>query len=164
MQMASPVVRDLQIDEVPLLSWSGGAPHLQYIRAAVARRSLGDVEVIAVWIESAPVAVGAIEYADHDPLGKLWMLNVHPDHQSRGLGTLVIRELETRALARGCTTTALSVEKENVRARALYERLGYHTVGSTIESWERESESGRVFTYFADCYVMNRRLDDAPGP
>lgn len=46
-----------------------------------------------------------------------------PRHQSHGVGTQVVRGLKNEAVASG-RRFELSVEKDNPRARALYERLG----------------------------------------
>jgi ribosomal protein S18 acetylase RimI-like enzyme len=53
-----------------------------------------------------------------------------PRFQSRGLGTAVINGLKAEAVARG-VSLELGVEKDNPRARALYERLGFVLTGHT---------------------------------
>lgn len=72
--------------------------------------------------------------ADGKPAGRLRVvrdaervelagIQLMPRHQSRGIGTHVVRELITQAGSDGLRFE-LNVEKDNPRARALYERLG----------------------------------------
>ena len=57
-------------------------------------------------------------------------LEVLPAFQGRGIGTAVIRALLERARGEG-KPVALQVLKSNVRARALYQRLGFGVTGET---------------------------------
>jgi ribosomal-protein-alanine N-acetyltransferase len=63
--------------------------------------------------------------------GELHLLNVTviPSHQGRGLGRGLLERLEDEARIRGVTEIWLEVRASNLRARALYARLGYHEVG-----------------------------------
>jgi RimJ/RimL family protein N-acetyltransferase len=72
--------------------------------------------------------VGRLRVVRADGLVELAGLQLLPPHQGRGLGTRVVRDLMAEAAASG-RTFGLSVEKDNPRARALYERLGLVVVG-----------------------------------
>jgi RimJ/RimL family protein N-acetyltransferase len=74
------------------------------------------------------VDVGRLRVVRTDGLVELAGLQLLPAHQGRGLGTRVIRDLMAEAAASG-RGFGLSVEKDNSRARALYERLGLVVVG-----------------------------------
>ncbi len=52
-------------------------------------------------------------------------LSIHPDYRAAGLGLLLMRYLQSVATLRGCETMRLRVHKDNQRATALYEKLGY---------------------------------------
>ncbi|MBW7920562.1 MAG: GNAT family N-acetyltransferase [Rubellimicrobium sp.] len=56
-------------------------------------------------------------------------LFVAPDARGRGIGTALILALEAEARRRGHDELRLEVIDENIRARALYERLGFAVVG-----------------------------------
>jgi len=56
-------------------------------------------------------------------------MRVHPDFQRRGLGRLMLRELEGRAQALGLGLVCLDTTEEQIAARRLYEGAGYREVG-----------------------------------
>jgi ribosomal protein S18 acetylase RimI-like enzyme len=63
-----------------------------------------------------------------------WYLNaiaVAPQARGAGLGHRLLDEAFVRAGAAGCDTVALDVDAANVRARALYERLGFRVTSTT---------------------------------
>lgn len=113
---------------------------------------------LAVVMDGRILGIGGVDYTQSDGTGTLWQLPVHPDHQSQGIGTALIGALEQRARDRGCGVAELSVEKDNPRARSLYERLGYQLIGEVRESWEQEGTDGTLSTHHADCWHMQRGL------
>ena len=74
------------------------------------------------------VDVGRLRVIRTAELVELAGLQLLPAHQGRGLGTRVIRDLIAEAASSG-RGFGLSVETDNPRARALYERLGLVVVG-----------------------------------
>ncbi len=72
--------------------------------------------------------VGRLRVVRTGDLVELAGLQLLPAHQGRGLGTRVVRDLMAEAASSG-HGFGLSVEQDNPRARALYERLGLVVVG-----------------------------------
>jgi ribosomal protein S18 acetylase RimI-like enzyme len=56
---------------------------------------------------------------------KLWQVYVLPDQQGHGLGRHYIEHVASAARLHGRTRLVLTVNKQNARARALYERSGF---------------------------------------
>lgn len=76
---------------------------------------------------------------------------VDPDYQRRGIGTRLLREVETRsALPR----IQLMVRQSNLPALHLYRKLNY----TIVETWPRYYEDGE------DAYVMEKTLTPNPLP
>lgn len=50
---------------------------------------------------------------------------VHPQYRSRGLGRMMMEYLHCCARLRGATSVRLKVYPDNIKARRLYESLGY---------------------------------------
>jgi ribosomal protein S18 acetylase RimI-like enzyme len=88
----------------------------------------------------------------------LWAAHVEPEWQGRGIGTTLMRHLEDVARARGMRAIRLFVSKENPRAQALYERLGYSVDGEGVDRWSYEDAGETI--YVADpCWTMEKVLD-----
>lgn len=69
----------------------------------------------------------APEVAERCP--ELSGLTVGPGYQSRGIGTALLSAAEGFVATRGITRLGLGVDDQNVRAAALYLRLGYRETG-----------------------------------
>lgn len=73
-------------------------------------------------LDGVPVGrVRVVRWPDRIFLGGI---QVHPDHQGRGIGTRLITELIEEARATG-RPLRLNVDKINTGARRLYQRLGF---------------------------------------
>jgi ribosomal protein S18 acetylase RimI-like enzyme len=152
-------VRDLTDADLPSCAWSGGSAHLVAIAEALDRAGRGVVEYLVACPPSGlPVALGGIDYVKIPGAGVLWQLAVHRALQSCGIGTVLIEAAEQRIRARGLHRAELSVEENNPRARALYERLGYVAYGSAPESWDEDAADGSVVRYETVCTLMRKEL------
>ncbi|MDX3535506.1 GNAT family N-acetyltransferase [Streptomyces sp. MB09-01] len=63
---------------------------------------------------------------------------VDPAERGRGIGGLLLREVEAIAVEQGCRRIRLDVVAENPRARALYERHGFRAVRVQRTPWLRD--------------------------
>jgi ribosomal protein S18 acetylase RimI-like enzyme len=73
-------------------------------------------EILVVEQDGDVIATGTIVGSD------IFGIFVHPEFQHRGHGRTLMRELENRAKARGCTESELSV---SLPSRGFYESLSY---------------------------------------
>jgi GNAT superfamily N-acetyltransferase len=163
--MASEICRewyvcDLTEADLPGIAWSGGPLHARYVAEALHRRAVtGEVEYLAVCGPTGvPIAIGGVDFAVALGAGTLYQLAVIPELQSRGIGTLLIDAAERRIRDRGLTRAELSVDTENTRARALYQRLGYVGFGTELDSWETETPAGVRQVHHAQCIRMRKDL------
>lgn len=87
--------------------------------------------------------------------GESHLLNlcVHPEHQRRGLGGLLLTQALERARALGCNAMFLEVRPSNPAAQAMYARRGFEAVGRRPRYYR--SADGRE-----DAIVMRRTLGD----
>jgi ribosomal-protein-alanine N-acetyltransferase len=65
---------------------------------------------------------------------RLYSIAVAPSRAGNGLGRALLEAAEERAAARGCAELRLEVRTDNAAAIALYERSGYHRLG-TVEGF-----------------------------
>ncbi|HZU67744.1 MAG TPA: GNAT family N-acetyltransferase [Ktedonobacteraceae bacterium] len=74
------------------------------------------------------VAMGAFRHTG-PRRAEIKRMRVHPDYQGRGLGQIILNELEARARAMGYKTLHLDTSILQIPARKLYEKNGYREVG-----------------------------------
>lgn len=160
-------IRDLRAEDLRSCTWAGSNTHLEYMARALDRVAAGEVDYLAIGPPSdPPMAIGGVDYTARAAAGTLWQLTVHPAWRSRGLGTLLVRATEQRIRARGLQWAELSVEEDNPRARALYERLGYVAYAREPDTWLQETQDGSTVRYETMCTLMRRDLHEpsaAPG-
>lgn len=103
-------------DERMLLRWrDGGEPEL-FAHVAVN----GDEQILGL----AVVRLRE-ELLSHAPSAHLEVLAVAQEAEGRGMGKALVTAAEGKARAQGAETMTLHVFGVNVRARGMYERLGY---------------------------------------
>jgi GNAT superfamily N-acetyltransferase len=143
--VAALLVDDLVEADLDSLHWSGGVPHVASMRDQLVRMADGDVEyLVARAPDGTPVAKAGIDFGAQPGAGTIWQVAVHERLQGRGLGTRLIELAEARIRARRLVRAALSVEVDNPRARALYERLGYVPEGERETGWLAADPDGVV--------------------
>jgi len=100
-----------------LIAWEGKVPvgHLLI-------RWGGTLEVPRI-VDRMPMAARFANYPCFD------RIEVRQDRRGRGVGTALIRRAEECVRERGFEQAVITVDIENGRARALYERLGYAESG-----------------------------------
>lgn len=96
------------------------------------------------WVEQEPAAADSNSPSSSPmPIGCVWigtaidqvtgqrhphvfLLYVSPDHRRQGIGSALMQQVETWAKERGNHQIGLQVFQQNLPARHLYEKLGYH--------------------------------------
>ena len=68
--------------------------------------------------------IGILKLKEQDLATYITLVEIHPDHQGRGIGGAVVREVVADADRRG-RPVDLDVLTVNARAQALYRRLGF---------------------------------------
>ena len=116
------------------------------IRTELARR---DVWWDKLEVGNTMVAFGSCFLADAATV-KLDKLYVHPAHQRKGYGGLLIGHVCDRARLQGCSRVVLAVNKGNRAAIAAYLKHGFTVLESTVK------DIGGGFVM--DDYVMVRRV------
>ena len=100
-------------------------------RAFLARQATGEVSYLAAWRGDAAVGAGAVRWTGRggSPDPELSNLHVPAPLQNQGIGTAIVRFAEDLVRTRGHPRLVIGVDEDNVRAAALYERLGYADTG-----------------------------------
>ncbi|MFF3996340.1 GNAT family N-acetyltransferase [Streptomyces cyaneofuscatus] len=152
-------VRDLVHADLASCGWAGSDRHLANVGEQLVRAQSGEVDYLAVCAATdIPVAKGGVDYRAKAGVGTLWQLAVHPALQSCGIGTVLVEAAELRIRRRGLRQAELSVEEDNPRARALYERLGYVAYDRQPDAWEEQAPDGSLRRRETVCTVMRKEL------
>jgi ribosomal protein S18 acetylase RimI-like enzyme len=104
-------------------------------------------------LDGAMVAFASYELSKHPDEMKLDKLYVRYDLRGRGYGSQLMRHVEERARARGCTRLYLQVNKNNRSAIDAYVRNGF----AVIEAGRFDIGGGFVM----DDYIMSKALSPA---
>ena len=120
-----------------------------------AGRLIEELTAPEIWWEKATVdgelaAFASTLLSTAPGVMKLDKLYVDPGRQRLGLGERLITHVSEYALAQGCNTLVLAVNKQNVRAIAAYERKGF----SVRESVCVDIGGGFVM----DDFIMSRSI------
>ena len=132
-------------------------------------QATGEVTELIAWRGVIPVGAGFIHWrgprdasvkAVVPACPEIFRLEVLPEHRSLGVGAALIAALEGLALARAEARIGLGVGIANVRARSLYERLGYRPAGAPIyvDRCEKPGPDGRRITSEEPCIYMVKHL------
>ena len=73
---------------------------------------------------------------------------VHPEYRRRGIAAALISLLAEQAQAIGLAFLPLEVRESNAPATALYEKLGFTTVGRRKNYYEKPREDAILMTIF----------------
>jgi GNAT superfamily N-acetyltransferase len=101
------------------------------------RQSVASADAILLVAEdhTGNVIGFSLAFLDHGSDPWLESLHVHPDFQSRGAGTLLMRATARELRSRGHSTLRLGVVEGNTEAERFYERLGGLDAGCEPTSW-----------------------------
>jgi ribosomal-protein-alanine N-acetyltransferase len=155
--VVAPVLRDARWTDLPVLAaletelFAHDAWSEPTWWAELAGRPRRDYVVLT---EADADTDGVLGYAGLDHGGEVadvMTLAVAPRAQGRGLGRVLLDELERRAAAGGAAHVILEVRADNLAARGLYERSGY----TVISTRRRYYQPGDV-----DALVLRKSLHE----
>jgi len=84
----------------------------------------GNIQIVCVERES----IGMLQVAEGASTIELCEIQILPDHQGNGIGSALLRDVIDRSRSTG-KNLVLSVALKNMKARSLYERLGFGVTG-----------------------------------
>jgi ribosomal protein S18 acetylase RimI-like enzyme len=154
------VRRCTQGDLLPL-EWDGMfTPHREILCETYQRQLKGEVEMLVGELEQRPIAQAWVDLTKRrdERVGVIWALRVHPRWQGQGFGAQVLAQAESLLRARGFAQSELGVERNNPRARKLYERLGYRYDRELREHYSYAQADGQRVHAVADQWMLRKLL------
>ncbi len=136
---ANITIQVCRAEDVRNLEWFGALTEFRHvIERAFTRQQMGDVVMLNAMLNDFPIGQVWIDlYKQRDQqIGVLWALRVLPLLQNLGIGTQLVGSAENVLRRRGFGWAELDVERDNIAAKRLYERLGYDTIGEFENRWD----------------------------
>jgi ribosomal protein S18 acetylase RimI-like enzyme len=159
-------VRVCQENDLLALEWFGMfTPHRQLIREAYELQQIGGVVMLVAELNGFPAGQLWIDFVRHAAasVGSIWALRVLPPLQRTGIGTQLLAAAETVIRERGRAAAEIGVEKDNPRARCLYERVGYHLVREEYEEYDYITPDGAQMRVPVDQWILRKPLAEPAG-
>lgn len=160
------VVRVAVPDDLSKLEWFGQYAHFRRVfrrtfqeqqqgRRVMLIADCNDFPIghIFVLLRSKRFSVG-----DGDPRAYLYSLRVMDMFRGQGIGTRLIAEAEIVICKRGIPWAMIAVAKQNLRARQLYERLGYQIVADDAGQWTFTDHLGKRRFVSEPSWVLEKRI------
>ena len=76
-------------------------------------------------IKEPEMIIGTVMGGYEGHRGWINYLTVHPQHQRKGVGTLLMKEVEKRIKSKGCPKINLQVRESNTEVLSFYKAIGY---------------------------------------
>lgn len=106
----------------------------------------------------ATISIGGGRFQQEGSL-RLFALNVGPAFRRKGVGTALVKAVESIAAESGMDEVNLEVTTENEDAIRLYRELGYRICGDTVMGhWQNMRDDGTSETIEAPLFVMVKKL------
>jgi len=146
------ILRQAGKRDLPALEWEGEFSHFRHIFTEAYRlQALGDV---IMWVVDMPEygLIGQLFIQLYGPnqiqnsktkYAYIYGFRIRPDYRDKGIGSLLLKSVESDLDRRGFKRISLNVARDNDAARRLYEREGYRVVAPEPGIWSYLDDKGR---------------------
>jgi ribosomal-protein-alanine N-acetyltransferase len=151
---------DADIPAVVEVDRAAFTPHWWNSEATIRRRA-----AVSCHFAVAEVAGEVVGYAEGTlrlPGGHLNRIAVHPAHQDRGIGTLLLRDALRAFWRHGAERVTLNTQSNNHLSQRLYRRFGFEPAGDFVAVWELALWKRRIVC--PENVVHHRRSGASPTP
>lgn len=152
------VLRAVHADDLPKLEWFGTMSHWRN----VVLRTFNDHQrgqrlMFVADFRNFPVGQVVIDVTPRD-YAYLYALRVMDPLRGLGIGTALLHIGDRIAREHGYGQIQLAVEKSNVAARRLYERVGYEIFTQRVDVWSYVDQYEQTQWVHEDVYGMRKWL------
>lgn len=133
---------DADIPTVVALDRAAFTPHWWHSEATMRRRAAASSYFAVAELEDKAVAYA--EGVLRLPTAHLNRIAVHPSHQNRGVGALLLHDALRVFWHYGAERVTLNTQTGNRRAQRLYRRFGFEPTGDPVTVWELHLQEGRI--------------------
>lgn len=152
--------------DLPAMEWDGEYRRFRRLyQTAIAEAKMGRRVILVAEVDGSMAGQVFVQLgtsmailSDGPSTGYFYAFRVRPPYRNRGIGTRLIQVAESEARGRRYRYAAISVAKDNPRARMLYERLGYQVVGEDPGEWSYVDDEGQLRSIREPAYVLEKQL------
>jgi len=160
-------IRQVTEQDLPAMEWEGEFSHLRRVYQDTYERTQKGLALM--WIADLP-NVGVLgqtfiqlicdrpELADGKERAYMFSFRVRDQYRNHGLGSAIMRTIETDLVRRGFRYMTLNVARENTQAQQLYEKLGYQIVAPEPGIWSYPDQYGEWHTVVEPAWRMQKLL------
>jgi GNAT superfamily N-acetyltransferase len=166
-------IRPFVADDLAQLQKSLPPEHPEAHARRLADQRTGRITYLVAWLDGRAIGHVVVRWSGATNPELIWKLGrqgchpyveallVHPSYRSQTVGTQLLEAAERLACDRGHRRIGLAVSVDNIRAWALYDRLGYGEagVGDFANHWSYVDESGGEVTATETCCYLVKPLD-----
>ena len=152
--------------DLPLLEWYGQFTHFRRLYHKTYQDQCDGIrQMLLADLNGFPIGqifillnFAARKRAEGGVRGYLYALRVLDHMRCMGIGTYLIEHAEQRLTQHGYQWSTISVAKTNVKARRLYERLGYCIFRDDPGRWHYVNHVGKVVDVNEPCWMLEKQL------
>jgi len=159
-------IRPASHADLPGMEWEGKYRHFRRLYRAAYQDACDGRKMILI-AERAGRIVGQLIVQFGTDLaclentgltGYLYSLRVREGHRGQGVGSQLIGTAEEALRERSYRQAAIAAAKDNLRARRLYERLGYSVVGEDPGLWSYLDDRGKARSVSEPAFILTKLL------
>lgn len=161
------IVRPVDWSDLPALEWHGEYSHFRNLYQDIYQSSIrGDA---VMWLVEYPrqgvigqlfvqLTSSRLELADGYNKAYIYGFRIFKQYRGQGIGSYMMDIAESDLFDRGFRWVNLNVGKDNLRARRLYERLGYKVVAAEPGRWSYYDDRGIRRQVVEPAWRMNKKI------
>ena len=160
-------IRPLLKSDLNALEWEGEFKHFRKVFEDLFEKTQKGISKAWVVVNDFEYMIGQVflqmrsdrlELADGWNRAYLYSFRIRPQYRNFGIGTRMMKVLETFLIERGYTRLTLNVARDNLAAIRLYHRLGFKIVAEEPGIWTFPDDQGDWKTIEEPSWRMEKML------
>lgn len=153
-------IRSYVENDLDYLQWAGATEYRSVFIDTYQRYLKSEVKMLIAETNKLPVGLLWIDISNKasEGVGVFYALQVIWILRSKGIGTYLISSGIEILRQEGFGMVELAVKKDNLRAKKLYEFLGFRVIKDEMSVWEYVDPKGIQKQVSEDVWVMRKRV------
>lgn len=145
--------------DLPKLEWYGQYTHFRNVfRRTYRDQQRGRRLMLLADLQDFPIGQIFVSFRHHRR-AYFYSFRIMEMFRGQGIGTWLLQNAEALAIERGMGRGSIAAAKANLRARQLYERLGYRICREDDGIWHYVDHRGILKEVQEPCWVLEKKLE-----